>query len=112
MNVAVIPARGGSKRIPRKNIKLFCGKPMITRTIEAAIESGCFDRIVVSTDDEEIAEVASLSGAEIPFLRPAGLSGDYVGTMPVMAHAVEQLSGSDPAMVCCLPNSTGHTHHQ
>jgi N-acylneuraminate cytidylyltransferase len=68
--VAIIPARGGSKRIPRKNIKEFCGKPMIAWSIEAARQSGCFDRIVVSTDDAEIAEVARQFGAEIPFMRP------------------------------------------
>lgn len=70
MNVAIIPARGGSKRIPRKNIKAFCGKPMIAWSIEAAQKSGVFDRIIVSTDDEEIAEVARQYGAEVPFMRP------------------------------------------
>ena len=71
MKLAVIPARGGSKRIPRKNIKLFGGKPMIAWSIEAAIQSGCFDRIIVSTDDAEIADVARAYGAEVPFVRPA-----------------------------------------
>ena len=79
MRLAVIPARGGSKRIPRKNIKPFCGKPMIARSIEAALESGCFDRVIVSTDDAEIAEVARQFGAAVPFMRPAELSDDYTG---------------------------------
>ena len=77
MNVAIIPARGGSKRIPRKNIKEFCGKPMIAWSIEAAQKSGVFDRIIVSTDDEEIAEVARKYGAEVPFMRPEELSNDF-----------------------------------
>src|SRR5690606_21500032 len=87
MRLAVIPARGGSKRIPRKNIKEFCGKPMVAWSIAAAQESGCFDRIIVSTDDVEIAEVAKLYGAEAPFVRPAALSDDHTGTIPVIAHA-------------------------
>jgi len=102
--VAIIPARGGSKRIPRKNIKEFCGKPMIAWSIEAARQSGCFDRIVVSTDDAEIAEVARQFGAEIPFMRPSSLSDDYTGTLPVISHAVEWLSdnGSPVFEACCL----------
>ncbi|WP_218661654.1 cytidylyltransferase domain-containing protein, partial [Enterobacter cloacae] len=84
MNVAIIPARGGSKRIPRKNIKEFCGKPMIAWSIEAAQKSGVFDRIIVSTDDAEIAEVARQYGAEVPFMRPEELSNDYAGTIPVI----------------------------
>ncbi|TYC58036.1 pseudaminic acid cytidylyltransferase [Marinobacter sp. BW6] len=101
---AIIPARGGSKRIPRKNIKEFCGKPMIAWSIEAARKSGCFDRIVVSTDDPEIAEVARQFGAEIPFMRPPSLSDDYTGTLPVIRHAVEWLSdnGSTVSEACCL----------
>lgn len=102
--IAVIPARGGSKRIPRKNIKSFCGKPMIAWSIEAAISSNCFDRVIVSTDDSEIAEVAREWGAETPFTRPAALSDDYTGTIPVVAHAVEWLGEHDqaPQAVCCL----------
>ena len=88
MRLAVIPARGGSKRIPRKNIKLFCGKPIIAWPLQAVIESNCFDRIIVSTDDEEIAEVAQKYGAEVPFTRPARLSDDFTGTTPVVAHAI------------------------
>ena len=89
--VAIIPARGGSKRIPRKNIRDFCGKPMIGWSIEAARASGCFDRIIVSTDDREIAELAKRFGADVPFLRPPELSDDYAGTVPVIRHAVEWL---------------------
>lgn len=104
MKIAIIPARGGSKRIPRKNIKPFCGKPMITWSIEAAQASGCFDRIIVSTDDAEIAAVAQQAGAELPFMRPALLSDDHAGTTEVVAHAVEWLTanGQAPAQVCCL----------
>lgn len=91
MNVAIIPARGGSKRIPRKNIKPFHGKPMVAYSIEAAQKSGCFDRIIVSTDDKEIADIALQYGAEVPFLRPKGLSDDFVGTTEVVEHAVKWL---------------------
>jgi N-acylneuraminate cytidylyltransferase len=102
--VAVIPARGGSKRIPRKNIKEFCGKPMIAWSIEAALESDCFDRVLVTTDDEEIAQVARRFGAEVPFIRPKELSDDYVGTLPVVTHAIETLeeNGDKILSVCCL----------
>lgn len=104
MKVAIIPARGGSKRIPRKNIKEFCGKPMIAYSIEAAIESGCFDRVIVSTDDTEIAEVAQAYNAEVPFIRPEELSNDHAGTIPVIQHAVNWLieQGEAPEFVCCL----------
>jgi len=104
MNVAVIPARGGSKRIPGKNIKPFCGKPMIAWSIEAAKASGCFDRIIVSTDDSEIAETAEAWGAEAPFVRPAELSDDYTGTLPVIRHAVEWFcqSGAIVDYACCI----------
>ncbi len=104
MRVAIIPARGGSKRIPRKNVKEFCGKPMIAWSIEAALESGCFDRVVVTTDDEEIAQVAKRLGAEVPFIRPKELSDDYAGTLPVVAHAIEALesNGDEISNVCCL----------
>ncbi len=104
MKIAVIPARGGSKRIPRKNIKEFCGKPIIAYSIEAALQSGCFDKVIVSTDDTEIAEVARRYGAEVPFVRPLELSNDYAGTIPVVRHAVEwcMQQGVDPQLVCCL----------
>lgn len=104
MKVAVIPARGGSKRIPRKNIKVFCGRPMIAWSILAAQQSGLFDRIIVSTDDEEIAEVARAWGAEVPFLRPDELSDDYAGTTEVIAHAARWClaQGEAPSAVCCI----------
>jgi N-acylneuraminate cytidylyltransferase len=104
MNLCVIPARGGSKRIPRKNIREFCGKPIIAWSIDAALESGVFDRVVVSTDDDEIAAVAVAHGAEVPFRRPANLSDDFTGTIPVVGHAVEwsRSEGLRPRMVCCI----------
>lgn len=104
MKLVVIPARGGSKRIPRKNIKLFCGKPMIAWSIEAAQQSGCFDQIVVSTDDAEIAEVARQCGAQVPFMRPADLSDDQTGTTAVVAHAIGWFEAQSqlPEQVCCL----------
>tara|TARA_B100000378_G_scaffold148534_1_gene119940 strand:+ start:599 stop:1309 length:711 start_codon:yes stop_codon:yes gene_type:complete len=102
--VAIIPARGGSKRIPRKNVKDFCGKPMIAWSIEAAKASGCFDQIIVSTDDDEIARVARAWGASVPFTRPAKLSDDFTGTLPVIRHAVEWLNQNETPVeyACCL----------
>ena len=104
MKIAVIPARGGSKRIPRKNIKDFCGKPMIAWSIEAAKTSGLFDHIIVSTDDVEIVEVAKQWGAETPFMRPDELSNDYAGTTEVIAHATQWAldQGLDVDAVCCI----------
>ena len=104
MNIAIIPARGGSKRIPRKNIKAFHGKPMIAYSIEAAQKSGCFDRIIVSTDDQEIADTALKYGAEVPFLRPADIADDYATTMDVMVHAIQYLAKENisPEFVCCI----------
>jgi pseudaminic acid cytidylyltransferase len=107
MRLAVIPARGGSKRIPRKNIRPFGGRPMIAWSIDAALKSGCFDQVVVSTDDDEIAAVARAEGASVPFLRPPELSDDHTGTIPVVAHAVQWLTdradaGQAPSQVCCL----------
>ena len=104
MRLAVIPARGGSKRIPRKNIRPFGGRPMIAWSIEAALQSGCFDRVIVSTDDAEIADVARAEGASVPFMRPAALSDDHTGTIPVVAHAVQWHvdAGAPPTEVCCL----------
>jgi pseudaminic acid cytidylyltransferase len=102
--IAVIPARGGSKRIPRKNVRNFFGKPMIAWSIDAALSSGLFDHVIVSTDDNEIADIAVQYGAEVPFMRPAELADDYVGTAEVIAHstqwAVDQF-GSIGA-VCCI----------
>ena len=104
MKMAVIPARGGSKRIPRKNIKDFCGKPMIAYAICAAKESGLFDRIVVSTDDDEIAKIANQWGAETPFKRPIELSDDYTATVPVIKHSIETFinQGWHIQEVCCI----------
>lgn len=104
MKLAIIPARGGSKRIPHKNIKLFAGKPLIAYSIEAAQQSGLFDKIWVSTDDEKIADVAKHFGAEVPFLRPAELSNDFVGTGPVTKHAIEYslLHHVKPDYCCCI----------
>lgn len=104
MDVAIIPARGGSKRIPRKNIREFCGKPIIAYSIEAARASGAFDHILVSTDDEEIAAVAREFGAATPFLRPKSLADDHTATVPVIKHAItwcnEHLGPLDNA--CCI----------
>jgi pseudaminic acid cytidylyltransferase len=104
MRLAVIPARGGSKRIPRKNIKLFGGKPMIVWSIEAALASDCFDRIIVSTDDAEIADISRAHGAEVPFVRPPELSDDYTGTIPVVAHTVRSIAQTygPVEFACCL----------
>lgn len=104
MKLAVIPARGGSKRIPRKNIRPFHGKPMIAHSIAAAKASGQFDRIVVSTDDAEVADVAKQYGADVPFLRPDDLSGDTAGTVEVIQHAVRYFADKGEVFehVCCL----------
>ncbi|MBU1659451.1 pseudaminic acid cytidylyltransferase [bacterium] len=89
--VAIIPARGKSKRIPHKNIKDFHGKPLIAYSIEAALRSGLFERVIVSTDDEEIAKVARRYGAQVPFMRPDALADDFTGTDAVTAHALHWL---------------------
>jgi pseudaminic acid cytidylyltransferase len=89
--IAVIPARGGSQRIPRKNIKAFGGRPMIAWSIEAALACGLFDQVVVSTDDAEIAEVARAHGAQVPFMRPAALADHHTPTRPVVLHALRTL---------------------
>jgi pseudaminic acid cytidylyltransferase len=104
MNIAIIPARGGSKRIPRKNRKDFHGKPIIAYSIEAAIESNCFDKIIVSTDDAEIAQIAREWGADVPFVRPDDISGDYATTADVIQHAIEwcECEGWNPSYVCCI----------
>lgn len=104
MNIAIIPARGGSKRIPRKNIKDFHGRPIIAYSIEVAKQSGCFDRIIVSTDDKEIAGIAEAYGAEVPFLRPAKLSNDHATTIDVIQHAIKHCTENvrKPSLVCCI----------
>lgn len=102
MNIAIIPARGGSKRIPRKNIKHFCGKPIIAYSIEAAQKADCFDRIIVSTDDDEIAAIAKQYGAEIPFIRPQNISDDFATTLDVIQHAVTALNLENTDNICCI----------
>ena len=104
MNICVIPARGGSKRIPKKNIKNFCGKPIIVWSIEEAIQSGCFDKTIVSTDNNEIADLAKKHGAEVPFIRPKEISDDYTQTITVITHAIRHQIMNDikPNNVCCL----------
>ncbi|WP_297836201.1 pseudaminic acid cytidylyltransferase [Pseudomonas sp.] len=102
--VAIIPARGGSKRIARKNLKLFNGQPMIVWSIRAALKCGLFDQVVVSTDDEEIASVAKAHGAHVPFLRPAHLADDFTGTAAVIVHALTTLQeqGQRFDYACCI----------
>ena len=102
MRIAVIPARGGSKRVPRKNIRTFAGQPMIVWPIKAALSSGLFDQVVVSTDDAEIAEVARMAGASVPFMRPENLSDDYVDTKSVIRHAISELKLKTEVQVCCI----------
>jgi pseudaminic acid cytidylyltransferase len=104
MNIAIIPARGGSKRIPRKNIKPFAGKPMIAYAIDAAKSSGLFEHVLVTTDDEEIAHISRAHGAETPFMRPLELADDYTPTVPVISHviAVCQLQGWSIEFACCI----------
>ncbi len=102
MTICVIPARGGSKRIPGKNIRPFHGRPMIGWSIAAARASGLFSRIVVSTDDDAIAATARAEGAEVPFTRPAALADDHAATVPVIAHAVQALGLAPETPVCCL----------
>lgn len=106
MKVAIIPARGGSKRIPRKNIKDFCGKPMISYSIQAALDSKLFDRVIVSTDDDAIAKVAKDYGAEVPFMRPPELSDDYTATIPVISHAIQELQKEVPVEIACCIYAT------
>ena len=104
MKVAVIPARGGSKRIPHKNIKPFCGKPIIAYSIGVANVSGLFDKVIVSTDNKEIAELAQHYGAETPFIRPDELSDDYVGTTQVISHSAKWMIENDWELdaICCV----------
>ena len=102
--VAIIPARGGSKRIPRKNIKSFHGKPLVAYSIENALKSGIFDRVVVSTDDEEIAKIAQSYQAEVPFLRPESIADAYSGTQSVLDHSILFLNSKGQVFdfVCTL----------
>jgi len=104
LTICVIPARGGSKRIPRKNIKSFCGKPMIQWSIEAAQKSGIFDEIIVSTDDDEIKYISEKLGAYVPFIRPSSLSDDYTTSVDVVAHATNWAldNNLEAEIVCCI----------
>lgn len=105
MQIALIPARGGSKRIPRKNIRSFSGRPMVGWPIAAARESGLFDHVVVSTDDDEIAEVARDQGAEVPFMRPDRLADDFTPAREVIVDAVEsmeKITGRQVEHLCCI----------
>jgi len=104
LRIAVIPARGGSKRIPRKNVKHFHGKPIIAYSIEVAIRSECFDKVIVSTDDPEIARISKQYGAEVPFTRPATLADDHTNTIDVMSHAVGWCARNNWLLteVCCI----------
>lgn len=102
--IAIITARGGSKRIPRKNIKEFCGKPILSYSIEAALEAGVFDEVMVSTDDEEIAETARKAGAKVPFLRSAETAGDYATTRDVLLEVMQRYKelGEQYDEMCCI----------
>ena len=104
MNICIIPARGGSKRIPRKNIREFNGKPIIAYSIEVALECDFIDKVIVSTDDKEISQVAIKYGASVPFVRPRELSDDFTATNPVVMHAVDWMesNGYEIESVCCL----------
>jgi len=104
MKIAVIPARGGSKRIPRKNIQDFCGKPIIAYSIEQALKSNLFDHVIVSTDDEEIASVAREYGAKTPFIRPDNIADDFTGTNAVVKHAINwyERQNQQISFACCI----------
>ena len=103
-NILIIPARGGSKRIPRKNMRKFKGIPIIERTIKKVLELEYFEKTVVSTDDEEIASIALKAGAEIPFERPERISGDFASTREVILHAIDwyESKGEELNNICCL----------
>ena len=98
-SLCIIPARGGSKRIPRKNIKPFMGKPIMVYSIEAALESGIFDEVMVSTDDEEFAEVARQYGASVPFLRSEATANDYATTVDVLLEVIETYSSEEWSLI-------------
>ncbi|MCL1941030.1 MAG: pseudaminic acid cytidylyltransferase [Synergistaceae bacterium] len=100
-SIAIITARGGSKRIPRKNVKLLAGKPAIAWVVEASLNSGLFDSVVVSTEDDEIAEIACKFGATRPFVRPLELADDHSGTLEVLRHAISA-AGQGYKNCCCL----------
>lgn len=102
--VAIIPARGGSKRIVGKNLKAFRGEPIILHSIRTALDSGLFERVIVSTDDAQIAEVARAHGADVPFMRPAELADDHATTAAVIVNALRTLQeqGCQPELACCI----------
>ena len=104
--IAIIPARGGSKRIPRKNVRVFCGEPIMAYPIRAALSSNCFDEVIVSTDDEEIASLARSYGANVPFLRSAETASDTASTASVLEEVLERRRaegrGPDPSLACCI----------
>jgi len=102
--IAIITARGGSKRIPRKNVRDFCGKPILIYSIEAALNSGIFDEVMVSTDDSEIAEIAKKAGASVPFMRSEATSGDFATTSDVLKEVIDnyKLKGHDFDYICCI----------
>lgn len=104
MKIAMITARGGSKRIPRKNIKEFCGKPILAYSIEAALSSGVFDEVMISTEDDEIAEIAQRYGATFPFRRSGETAGDHAMTIDVMLEVAEEYRNrnKNPESVCCI----------
>tara|TARA_B110000003_G_C16604506_1_gene516968 strand:+ start:787 stop:1464 length:678 start_codon:yes stop_codon:yes gene_type:complete len=108
MNIAIIPARGGSKRIKGKNIKFFLGKPIISYAIKCAKESKIFDKIIVSSDNKEIIKVANKFGAETPFVRPKNISKDTTSTIKVIKHAIKwlQKNGDKPKFICCIYATT------
>ena len=103
-SIAIIPARGGSKRIPRKNIRPFLSVPVIRYSIDAALGAGCFDEVMVSTDDREIADYAASSGANVPFLRSAGASNDFASTIDVLEEVILEYRnlGSEFGLLCCI----------
>ena len=109
--IAIVTARGGSQRIPRKNLRDFAGKPMIAWPVETAVRSGLFDRVIVSTDDPDIADAAIRAGAEAPFVRPAELADHHAGTVEVVGHAVDwaRSAGQDFDCACCLYGTAAFT---
>lgn len=105
MKICIIPARGGSKRIPGKNLKTFIGRPIIAYAIDVAKKSGLFDQIIVSTDDQHIARIAKQYGASVPFIRPANIADDHATTLDVIKHAIQWLAENDGRTIeaiCCL----------
>lgn len=114
MNICIIPARGGSKRIPRKNVRQFVDRPLIAYSIEAAQKSGLFQRVIVSTEDKDIADVACQYGADVPFIRPSELAGDYSSTFDVMAHATQWVREHHRGcrFICCLYATAPFVHER